>query len=198
MFPNRFKMEVLALVGRASAAGRTTLVAIDGLGGAGKSTLAAQVSQALGDIAIVGVDDFLRPLADTERALLGPKEAYDRYLDWERLRDTVLIPLSRESRSRYRRHDWVTNAFAGWREVEPGGVVILEGVYSTRPELRPYFGVTVYVDTPREQRLARMLNRMYEDISWVDHWMAAEDWYTEHVRPREHVELVVDGSSRDQ
>ena len=188
---------MLALVRRASATGRTTLVAIDGLGGAGKSTLAAEVSEAIEDVAIVGVDDFYRPMADAERAQLGPKEGYDRYFDWERLRDAVLVPLSAESRSRHRRYDWATGKLDEWHEVEPGGIVIVEGVYSTRPELRPYFGITIYVDTPREQQLGRMLTRMYEDISWVENWMAAEDWYLEQMRPKEHVDLVVDGSSED-
>lgn len=194
MFNSRDRMKVVTLVERASVVGHTTLVAIDGLGGAGKSTLAAQVLEAFENSAIVCVDDFYRPMAATERAALGPEEGYDRYFEWERLRDTVLAPLSKEFRARYRCYDWATNRLAEWRQVEPGRVVITEGVYSTRPEIRPYFGVTVYVDTPRELRLARMLGRRYEDVSWVEHWMAAEDWYEEHERPKEHVDLVVYGS----
>ena len=197
MFTDRDKKRVLALLRRASVAGRTTLVAIDGLGGGGKSTLAAEVSEAIEEIAIVRVDDFYRPMADAKRAQLAPKEGYDRYFDWERLRDAVLVPLSAESRSRYRRYDWATDKLAESHQIGPGGIVIVEGVFSTRPELRPYFSVTIYVDTPREQRLGRMLSRMYENTSWVENWMAAEDWYLEHVRPKEHVDLVVDGSSRD-
>ena len=174
--------------------GRTTLVAIDGLTCAGKSTLAGQVAGELQDAAVVDVDDFYRPMAAEERAMLGPKESYDRYFDWERLLRDVLVPLSTHSRARYRRYDWVTNGLAEWHEIEPRGVVIVEGVYSTRPELRPYFSVMVYVDAPREVRLARLLDRRYPDVSWVDHWMAAEDWYAEHVDPANQVALVVHGS----
>ena len=192
--PYPLKMKVLALVEAASVPGRTTLVAIDGFGGAGKSTLAAQLVRELTDPAIVGVDDFYRPLAAAERAELGPKDGYNRYFDWERLRRAVLAPLRREVRARYRRYDWATNRLAEWHEVNPGRVVFVEGVYSTRPELRHYYAVTVYVDTPREQRLARMLDRAYENVSWVERWMAAEDWYEEHERPKEHVDLVVNGS----
>ena len=173
--------------------GRTTLVAIDGLTCAGKSTLAGQVAGALKDAPVVGVDDFYRPLAADERVTLGPKESYDRYFDWERLLRDVLVPLSTHSRARYQRYDWVTDALVEWHEVEPRPVVIVEGVYSTRPELRPYFSVTVYVDAPREVRLARLLDRKYPDISWIDHWMAGEDWYVEHVDPAKHVALVLHG-----
>ena len=191
MFHQLEKKKILALVKEASVPGRTTMVAIDGLACAGKSTLAGQVAGALQDAAVVDLDDFYRPMAAEERATLGPKESCDRYFDWERLLRDVLVPLSTHSRARYRRYDWDTNRFVGWREIEPRSVVIVEGVFSTRPELRPYFSVMVYIDAPREVRLARLLDRRYPETLWVDHWMAAEDWYVEHVQPTEQVALVV-------
>lgn len=176
-------------------AGQTTLVAIDGLGGAGKSTLAMELGETLDTFSIVALDDFYRPVA----VALAPEQACDTYFDWQRLRDTVLAPLSRNSQHAcYQRYDWVSDALAEWHEVSPGGVVIVEGVYSTRPELRPRFDVTVFVDTPREERLARMLDRLYNDVAWVERWMAAEDWYLEHMRPLDHVDLVVDGSPKNR
>ena len=194
MFNQLEEKKVLALVEKASAPGRTTLVAIDGLTCAGKSTLAGQVAGALQDAAVVDVDDFYRRLSAEERALLGPKQSYDRYFDWERLIQDVLVPLSRRSPARYRRYDWNTGSFAEWRQIEPRSVVIVEGVYTTRPELRPYFSVMVYVDAPRDVRLARLLDRGYPDVSWVDHWMAAEDWYVENMHPAKQVALVVHSS----
>ena len=186
--------QILALVEKASTPGRTTLVAMDGLTCAGKSTLAGQVAAGLQNAAVVDVDDFYRRLAPEEIAILGPKESYDRYFDWERLLRKVLVPLNRGSPARYRRYDWITNSFAEWRQIEPSTVVIVEGVYTTRPELRPYFSVMVYVDTPRDVRLARLLDRGYPDVSWVDHWMAAEDWYVKNMHPTEQVALVVHNS----
>ena len=185
--------KILALIADAALLGRTTMVAIDGLTCAGKSTLAGQVAGALGDATVVSLDDFYRPAGAKERAILGPRESYDRYFDWKRLLGDVLTPLSSQSRARYRRHDWVNDRLAEWHEVVPRKVVVVEGVYSTRPELRPHFGVLVYVDAPREVRLARLLARGYPDMSWADHWMAGEDWYVKHVRPTLHVALVVDG-----
>ena len=176
----------------ASEPGRTTLVAIDGLMCAGKSTLARQVAGELPDADVVTLDDFYRFLAAEEQAL-GLEEGYRRYFDWERVLREVLIPLGGGSGVRYRRYDWVSKSLAEWRDVEPREVVLVEGVYSTRPELRPYFGATVYVSTPRETRLARMAERGYPDLTWVEHWMAVEDWYVQREKPATHAQLVVRG-----
>jgi uridine kinase len=172
--------------------GRTTLVAIDGLMCAGKSTLARQVAGALPDADVVTLDDFYRHLSAEEQAL-GLQEGYRRYFDWERVLREVLIPLRDGSGVHYRRYDWVSKSLAEWRDVEPREVVLVEGVYSTRPELRPYFGATVYVSTPRETRLARLAERGYPDQTWVEHWMAVEDWYVQREKPATHAQLVVRG-----
>jgi uridine kinase len=194
MFSSQDLTKVLSLIDGASVASRTTLVAIDGMGGAGKSTLAAQLLDAIDDSGVVSVDDFYRPMAASERAGLRPEGGYDRYFDWRRLRDSVLGPIRFGLCAQYRRYDWATDRLAEWRKVEAGRVVIVEGVYSTRPELRSCFGVTVYVVTPREQRLERMSRRDHDDLSWVEQWMAAEDWYEENERPEDQVDLVLYGS----
>ena len=186
--------KVLHLIDLRPRDGGPLLIAVDGLGGAGKSTLAAQLSAALPGSSIVEVDDFYSPMTAEERARLGPREGYERYFDWARLLDEAIEPLRGRRRARFRRYDWEMNSLGEWREVAPGGVVIVEGVYSTRAELRPLFGVTVYVDTPREQRAARMTARGYDNLDWLDHWMAAEDWYVRHHRPAEGADLVIDGS----
>lgn len=185
---------VLRLIHLRRQSGSPLLIAVEGLGGAGKSTLAAQLSAALPGSSIVEVDDFYRPMTAEERAKLGPREGYERYFDWTRLLEEAIEPLRQRRRARFQRYDWEMGRLRGWREVAPGDVVIVEGVYSTRPELSALFGVTVFVDTPREQRADRMAARGYDNLDWLDHWMAAEDWYVSRHRPAERADLVIDGS----
>jgi uridine kinase len=194
MFPRSDLDRVLGLIAQRSSTRSPLLVAIDGLGGAGKSTFATELSAHLPNSGIVGVDDFYRPMEHANRFKLASQGGYKQHFDWQRLRDEVLEPLSRRRRARFRRYDWATNGLADWRDVVPQDVVIVEGVFSTRPELRPLLGVTVYVDASREVRVARMRARRYEDLNWLESWMAAEEWYVEHIRPAEHVDLVLDGS----
>ena len=78
--------------------------------------------------------------------------------------------------------------------VEPGGVVIVEGVTASREAFRPYLDFAIWVEAPRELCLARGIERDGEEMraQW-EAWMAAEDAYIERERPQAHADLVVPG-----
>ena len=173
---------------------RPLVVAIDGLGGAGKSTLANGIHDAFaGCVSIIRCDDFYRPLAGDESSRLTPEEAYEDYFEWRRLRDEALMPLREGKGARYQRRDWSTDRLDEWVEVESREIVIVEGVFSTRPELRPLIEVAIFIETPREERIRRMAVRPQPSTSWMDQWMAAEDWYLAQVGPHRHADLVIEG-----
>jgi uridine kinase len=173
---------------------RPLVVGIDGLGGAGKSTLANGIHDAFaGRVSILQCDDFYRPLVGEEFSRLTSEEAYENYFDWRRLRDEALMPLREGKRARYQRHDWGTDRLTEWNEIEPREIVLIEGVFSTRPELRELVDVAIFIETPREERIRRMSARAQPSTSWMDQWMAAEDWYLTHVAPDRHADLVLEG-----
>jgi uridine kinase len=170
--------------------GRLT-VAIDGAGGAGKSTLARGLSEAFARrVAIIRCDDFYRPLT---HAHYSPEEAYEHSFDWRRLRDEALTPLREGKSARYQRYDWSTDRLAEWIEVAPREIVLIEGVFSMRPEIRPLIEVAIFIETPRAERRRRMVSRPQSSTSWIDRWMGAEDWYLENIAPHRHADLVVEG-----
>lgn len=118
-------------------------------------------------------------------------------LDWyERMLEQVLIPLSRNDLARYQRYDWSERRLMDWKQVAPGGTVILEGVSSGREAFRPYLSYVIWVQTPRELRLERGVQRDGEAMreQWLQ-WMAAEDEYIERERPEQYADLVVSGVS---
>jgi len=185
---------VCATLNERRAAGRRLFAGIDGAGGAGKSTLADGVRDAMrGNASIIRCDDFYRPLNKAKYASLTPEEAYQNYFDWRRLRDDALIPLRGGIPARYRRYDWSLDQLAEWIELEPREIVIVEGVYSTRPELRAVFDVAIFVETPRDERMRRMRARGRDSASWIERWMAAEEWYLEHIDPASTADLVIAG-----
>jgi len=158
----------------------TRIVAIDGHGGAGKSTLAEELAEELGGARIVRTDDFA---------------SWDVPLNWwPRLLEEVLEPLSRGQAARYQRSSWKAKEDAGLEEIAPAPFVVLEGVSASRDAFRPFLTFSIWVETPRELCLQRGLERDGEQarVQWEE-WMAEEDEYFEREQPRARADLVLRG-----
>lgn len=171
------------------------IVGIDGCGGAGKSTLARKLQQSLSGVTIVHKDDFH---FQSHLIIKGERttKPIGADLDWKRLREQVLEPLSKGRAGYYQRYDWPSDQLAEWHTVPVKGIIVIEGVYSTRPELRDYYDFTIWVDTPKETRLARGVERDGEASRdwWIHHWMVDEDFYIDKCKPYEKADLVVNGT----
>jgi uridine kinase len=162
----------------------TKIIAIDGPGGAGKSTLATQLSRELGRAQIVQTDDFA---------------SWDNPIDWwPRVIAEVLVPIANDRPARFRRTDWEGKGREEWRTVTPAPYVILEGVSASREAFRPYLTYSIWVETPRHTRLRRGLERDGEAARehW-ERWMAEEDAYVARENPRSEVDYIVRGGRRD-
>lgn len=191
MTPDEMIVAACALVAQRRAGSERVIVAIDGCGGAGKSTLARGVQNSIANVSIVRTDDFFRPLNQYSAETFSPSRASELYFPWERMRDEALVPLRNGKKARYQRHDWTTDAPGEWMIVERNPIVIVEGVYSSRPELRELLDAIIFIDAPRDVRRRRMLARGHRDNDWMTPWMAAEDWYLEHIRPQDFADLIL-------
>jgi uridine kinase len=163
--------------------GSTIFVGIDGCGGAGKSTFAARVSSSVPRASVVHVDDFAGPRVPE--------------WDWARFREQVLLPLLAGRPARYQRWDWDRDEGAEWHDVAVGGLVVVEGVSSTRHEVGAPWALTVWVDAPREVRLERALARDGPVLleRWHNVWQPSEDAYVARENPLTRVDLVVSGTA---
>ena len=161
--------------------GPLRLVAVDGPGGAGKSTFARELSEAAGVAPVVHTDDFA---------------AADNPIDWwPRLLEQVIEPLTRNDASHYQRYDWPSEALAEWHTIEPAPIVIIEGVSAGRSEWAAHLSFLIWIETPREERLRRGVVR--DGIAALDDWeswMASEDAHYERDPTRERADVVVDGT----
>ncbi len=145
------------------------VVAIDGHGAAGKTTLAEAVGGQLAAI-VVHTDEYFREAADP-----GDEHPMARYYDWGALRRRGLEPVLTQL-----------------ADASDARVVLLEGVSSAAPALRDLVGRTVLVETPEPVRLERLHGRV-SDEEWDEAWLEAERVYFAG-RPPETFDLVVPGS----
>jgi uridine kinase len=184
-------------INRSMTARASRLVGIDGLGGSGKSTLAEALRRRLPQPAdVVHLDDFYRPSDVRPKVPLDSGDLFD----WRRLREEVLEPVQAGEMASYRRFDWASDSIDPRPVSLPGiGSVVVEGVGVLRRELREMFGARLFVDCPRDVRLARGLARDGQDARsvWVDLWMPAEDRYLRAHRPDDAADLVASGDGPD-
>jgi uridine kinase len=191
MTPDEMVRAACSLIERRKREGERLFVAIDGGAGAGKSMLARAIRDQLGSVSILRTDDFFRPLNEHPIADLSAEKLYELYFPWERMRDEALMPLDRGETARYQRYDWSTDRLLDWVSAEPAGIVLVEGVYSSRPELRPVLDAIIFVDAPREERRSRVLARDRNPGGWIIPWMSAEDWYLNQIRPQDTADLLL-------
>jgi len=138
---------------------RITLVAIDGVDGAGKTTFARELAEhveAAGRPVIrASVDSFHRSRA--ERYARGRNSAEGFYrdsYDYELLKASLLDPLSSGS-GRFRRAAFNVESDAPvdspLEDAVPGSVLIFDGIFLQRPELRRYWHLSILLDVPWEK-----------------------------------------------
>lgn len=188
-----------AVLDLVDAVGRPALVALDGRSGVGKSTLALAAASHRGAVVVDG-DDFYAPrlaargpITATERAVLTPEQLADEVIDWRRLRREALEPLLGGRDAAYRPYDWDRDdgRLGPAVRLSAAPLVLLEGVYSGRPELADLVSAEVLVEVPEAVRVRRLAGRGEDDAGWGPLWAAAEVHYFTHVRPPASFEVRV-------
>jgi len=199
-YMNNPEFDIASEIIRNSSHSQVYLVGIDGLGGSGKSILTERIRHQLETtqltVTIVHNDDFYLPSAI--RSKLSPQlKPVGADFDWMRLRDQVLEPLRLNQIANYVRYDWLLDRLAEHYEIKPHGIVLIEGVYSTRAELRDLYNYRVWIDCPSELRLSRGLARDSNVALslWVDEWMPAEERYYNEHRPDTFAQVMVNSAA---
>ncbi len=151
----RAVLAVAELAARADPrCGSTTVVAVDGHSGAGKTTLAAELGQVLGcDVVHL---DSLYPGWDGLAAGV------------ERLAAEVLGPLARGEAAAYRQWDWARAGLGEPVRVPAERFLVVEGAGASAGEAGRYAAVRVWVDADEPTRRHRGIAR--DGAAYAPHW----------------------------
>lgn len=157
------------------------IIGIGGFGGSGKTTLANALQKELG-AKIIELDDFYSPE-------LGQA-------DLQRVLEQVLTPLSENRSTKYQIYDWKNEKMGEWRNLEPKGVVILEGVMALHTDLLPYLDFKIWIDYSQEKGFIRGVQRDKERDNidntekWKNIWMPQEKEYVEKQNPKQYADYT--------
>lgn len=174
------------------------IISIDGPGGAGKSLFAANISKYIPGCQIIHFDDFYyeRNSVQHNRPEIGSS------FDWGRLEQEVLMPLKEGKTACYQKYDWAKDELYGNYLVKPEGIIIVEGIYCTRKEIRNYYDFKIWIEVDYNLRLKRGVDRDGEDMrnKWTEEWMPKENEYisSEAHNPRESADIIICGETSEQ
>ncbi len=172
------------------------IIAIDGCGGAGKSTLSLALKKEIGlwaHVQVIPLDDFYQPLTKKQRDALSNSAAKAAYFNEEDFKLKVLVPLENGQSISYKPIAWIEGEASQYTYIKPEGVILIDGVFSLSQSLRPHVQVSVFIDTPSDLRRQRLEARTQPSISWVEHWQATESFHHQHEQTASHADFVCQG-----
>ncbi|MFK4806364.1 uridine kinase [Microbacterium sp. ZW CA_36] len=195
-------------VRRRNAGGRI-IVAVDGLDGAGKTVFAdglAEVFAETGDAVFrAGIDGFHRPRS--ERYLRGrrsPEGFYRDSFDYATFRRVLIDPFRDGAQTagttgfQLAAFDVVRDApvESQWVTAPLDAVLVVDGVFLHRPELRELWDWSVWLDVPFDVSYARMALRDGCDpdpgAPSNARYRQGQEIYLREARPREAASVIVD------
>jgi uridine kinase len=186
-------------------------VAVDGPDAAGKTTLADELAETLHgrgrEVIRIGIDGFHRPRSmRRRRGSLSAEGYYHDSFDYEAIRQLVLEPLGPGGDRRYRKavFDYRTDQAVD----EPpllapeGAVMLFDGVFMLRPELRDSWDVSIFLDIEAEEVLRRALARDSALLGGSDvvceryrkRYLPGQQLYRTLVRPERVADVVIDNN----
>lgn len=185
-----------------------TRVAIDGPDAAGKTTLADELAVALRevgrDVIRASGDGFHRPRAERYRSGPdSPRGYYSDSFDYEALRASLLEPLGPGGSREYRPAVFDCNddkPLASNSALAPERAVLLvDGVFLLRPELRDAWDVSIFVSASFGETLRRARRRDRVSFGSVDEverryrvrYIPGQELYFGEARPELAADAVV-------
>ena len=127
-------------------------VAIDGMAGAGKTTLAAYLSKKYG-APVVHLDDFRLPPAERPK---GWETIPGGDVDFERFEEEIVAPWMEKRPLVYTTVDPVTGEMLDRRALPDGQMFLFEGTYIMHPIIRDFFDLRLFVRVGAEEQARRL------------------------------------------
>jgi uridine kinase len=183
-------------------------VAIDGVDGAGKTTLADELAEPVSrrgrPVVRVSIDHFHHPREVRYRqGRASPRGYFEDSFDLAALLRCVLEPLgpggSRRVRRRAFDHRTDSPVESPLETVPEDAVLLLDGIFLQRPELRSHFDLAIFLDVSFEETTARQLVRNGADpdagAESNRRYVGGQRLYLAQCDPRARADLVVDNES---
>lgn len=177
---------------------RQRIIAIDGGGGAGKTTFATHLQKEIAGSFVVKIDDFYRP--PQLRTPVLSTSVINPNFDWDRIRTLVLEAVANNQDISYRLYDFDAGTLSGKIvRIPSNATIIVEGVWSIQEAFINFYDFRIWLEAPAEIRLERGISRDGEDKKqiWEQEWIPADQYYQKTSKPHLKADCVIDSASSD-
>ena len=164
-----------------SGAFESAIIAIDGISGAGKSTMAALLEKGYDGATLVHMDDFFLQMHQRTKERF---ETPGGNVDHERFLSEVLAPMRRGEEFFYRPLDCARMAIGEGKKIIPGRLCIVEGSYSLHPGLEAAYDLKLLLSISPAAQAERILRRNGPQMlgRFMNEWIPMENLYFKATR----------------
>ena len=166
---------------------KSVLIAIEGYGGSGKSTVAEKLKQQLTSAEIIKIDSFI------VKQKARDAEPWEEVFDRERLKEQILEPQALGNPIIYQRLDWEKNKLGVNITLPKADYLIIDGIASYHPDIEAYYDFKIWVDTPIDVAKKRGKSRdsNNENVVMWEKWAQCDLAYQQKYHPELRADFIV-------
>lgn len=186
-------------------------IAIDGVDGSGKTTLADELAaffqSSSRPIIRASIDDFHKPRAERyQRGSLSPEGYFHDSFNYDAVVHQLLRPFGSEGDRLYQSeafdHRLDLPKQSAPKLAPADAILLFDGVFLLRPELRSFWDLSIFVEVPFSVSMDRAIKRDSATSGsepmirerYEQRYVPGQQLYLNRCRPLEYADIVVDNS----
>jgi len=163
--------------------GFVRVITIDGPAGSGKTTLAQNLSEILGNCPVIHMDDLYSGWRQDLKVELAI-----------RILQSILVPIEFDLEAKYLKYNWLSSQFDQIVTVPKSQYLILEGVGAGNPKIHSKTVLNIWIEADSSQLLNRLVARDGEVIrTELSAWQSHEAEYFQSLSVRDLADVRVSG-----